>query len=263
MSGITAHTLTLVLTFLMSHLAAFRPIPVIPEAQKIWIFGFISALFAIFGRLIRGVTTGGAIAGAAVCFGLLYAAGLGGFAALFTVFVLTWLATRVGYARKQRLGTAEARSGRDSLQVLANLGTAAGCAALYIHFPRGRFLVAMAAALAEAAADTVSSEIGQAMGGTPRLITTWRKAIQGTNGAITLLGTSAGAVAALTVAFVFLVLGVAALSSSAVIALSGFAGMIMDSFLGATVEGHARLGNNAVNFLSTATAAILAFLIVT
>ena len=33
----------------------------------------------------------------------------------------------------------------------------------------------MAAALAEAAADTVSSEMGQALGGTPRLITSWRK----------------------------------------------------------------------------------------
>src|SRR5581483_3676955 len=124
----------------------------------------------------------------------LCSAGLRGFAALFTVFAFTWLATRIGYARKQRLGTAEARAGRNALQVLANLGTAAVCALLYIHFPNPAIFVAMAAALAEATTDTVSSEIGQAMGGTPRLITTWQKVGRGTNGAITGIGTAAGAV---------------------------------------------------------------------
>src|SRR6266403_225177 len=80
------------------------------------------------------------------------------------VLVLTWVATRIGYAHKQRLGIAEARVGRDEHQVLANLGLAALCSLLYAfggHDPR--LLVAMVAAFAEAAADTMSSEIGQAL----------------------------------------------------------------------------------------------------
>ena len=48
------------------------------------------------------------------------------------------------------------------------------------------FLLAMAAALSEAAADTVSSELGQALGRTPRLITTWRPVPAGTDGGVSL-----------------------------------------------------------------------------
>ena len=52
------------------------------------------------------------------------------------------------------------------------------------------------AALCEAAADTVSSEIGQVLGSRPRMITTLRLAEPGTDGAISFGGTMAGIVAA-------------------------------------------------------------------
>jgi uncharacterized protein (TIGR00297 family) len=212
--------------------------------------------------MVRGVTTGGAVAGAAVCFALLWAAGLAGFAGLLTVIVLTWVATRFGYKRKQRLGTAEARTGRSALQVLANLGTAAACAVLYSTlWPDRRLLIAMAAALAEAAADTVSSEMGQALGGVPRLITTWKKVEPGTDGAVTWAGTMDGATAAIAVALVFALSRTLSWRSFAVCAAAGVAGMIFDSVLGATVERRRLLGNNAVNFSSTTFAAALAFLL--
>ena len=83
-------------------------------ARNLLLFAAISVVFAAVGRLVRGVTTSGAVAGAVVCFALLWAAGIGGFAALLTVFVLTWVSTKFGYAKKQRLGTAEARSGRNA-----------------------------------------------------------------------------------------------------------------------------------------------------
>ncbi len=56
------------------------------------------------------------------------------------------------------------------------------------------------AALAEAAADTVSSEIGQVLGGRPRMITTLRAVDPGRDGAMSLAGTLAGVVAAAVVA---------------------------------------------------------------
>jgi uncharacterized protein (TIGR00297 family) len=231
-------------------------------AQKVATFAALTVLFAVLGRAVRGVTTGGAVAGGFVCFALLSAAGLGAFAALLTVFLLTWIATRFGYHRKQGLGTAEARTGRDALQVLANLATAAACAVLYAMLrPDRRLLIAMAAALAEAAADTVSSEMGQALGGAPRLITTGKKVEPGTDGAITLAGTLAGAAAAIAVALVFVVTRVFGWRLLAVCAGAGFAGMIFDSLLGATLEHRRILGNNAVNFTSTIMAALLAFLL--
>jgi uncharacterized protein (TIGR00297 family) len=227
----------------------------------LWLFAALSAIFALIGRLVRGVTSGGAVAGAVVCFLLLVGGGFGAFGALLAVFLLTWIATRFGYRRKERLGTAEARSGRNALQVVANLGVATGCAILHAQCPNPWIFVAMAAVLAEAAGDTVSSEIGQALGGTPRLITTGQKVVPGTNGAITAVGTASGAVAAIMVALVFYGLGEVGRASFLVIAFSGIAGMIGDSLLGATIEGHARLGNNAVNFISTVIAAAIAFLL--
>jgi uncharacterized protein (TIGR00297 family) len=230
--------------------------------QRTLAFAVLTIAFAAMGRSIRGVTTGGAIAGAVVCFALLWAAGLGGFAGLLTVFVLTWISTRIGYARKQRLGTAEPRAGRNALQVLANLGAALVCAILSAAIaPNSRILVAMGAALAEAAADTVSSEIGQASGATPRLLTTWLRAEPGTDGAISWPGTLAGAVAAIAVACVFAGTGIFSWQEATMCAGAGFAGMVFDSMLGATLERRQIVRNNTVNFASTIFAAALAFLI--
>lgn len=245
----------------MSYLPHYAAIPLAQPGEKVAAFAALTLFFALLGRVVRGVTTPGAVAGAAVCFALLWVAGLAGFAGLLTVFVLTWIATRFGYKYKQRLGTAEARTGRNALQVLANLGTSAGCAILYSAlWPDRRLLVAMAAALAEAAADTVSSELGQAVGGMPRLITTWKKVEPGTDGAVTLAGTMDGATAAIAVALVFALTRILSWRSFAVCAGAGIVGMIFDSCLGATFERRRLLGNNAVNFASTIVAAALAFI---
>ena len=233
---------------------------ILPDpGQKIWLFIAITVVFAALGRTMRGVTTAGALAGAAVSFAILLGAGLPGFAALVALFVLTWASTRIGYTRKQRLGIAEARVGRDERQVLANLGIAGICSALYAFAGHEqRLLVAMAAALAEAAADTVSSEIGQALGGTPRLITNWKEVPAGTDGGITMAGTLAGGVGAIVVCVVGTVTAVFGWRLLWLCAAAGIIGMLVDSFLGATLERRDVLGHNAVNFISTAIAAVLA-----
>jgi uncharacterized protein (TIGR00297 family) len=242
----------------MRGLTEFAAVIMEGHARNLWPFAALTITFAGLGRAVRGVTTGGALVGAVVCFALLWAAGVGGFAALLTVFVLTWISTRFGYARKQKLGTAEARAGRDAAQVLANLGVAAACALLFVTIPKAGLLVAMGAALAEAAADTVSSEIGQSAGGTPRMITNWRRAAPGTNGAITLLGSGAGVAAACTVALVCRLMGEFGSHAAIISAGAGVAGTIADSFLGATLERRRWLRNNGVNFVSTAIAAVVA-----
>jgi uncharacterized protein (TIGR00297 family) len=225
---------------------------------KFWIPALISLLFAGFGRAVRGVTTSGALAGALICFALLVGAGRGAFAALLVVFLLTWASTRFGYARKQSLGTAERHSGRNASQVLANLGVASVCALLYATAWRDpRVLAALGAALAEAAADTVSSEIGQAVGGVPRLVTNWKPFPAGTDGAITFAGTAAGVAAAIAVSLT----AIAGWRYAPICAAAGVLGMMADSFLGATLERRGILGNNAVNFSSTAIAALIALVI--
>ena len=86
------------------------------------------------------------------------------------LFALTFAATRYGRTKKEFRGVSESGTGRRASQVIANLGIAAFLVALGKH----NFLqyTAALAALAEATADTVSSEIGQAIGGPTFLITT-------------------------------------------------------------------------------------------
>jgi uncharacterized protein (TIGR00297 family) len=122
----------------------------------------------------------------------------------------------------------------------------------------GLIYAAGLAALAEAAADTASSEVGQVFGGNPRMITTLRQVAPGRDGAVSLAGTLAGVVAAALVAFS----GTLALGGGqnlfAVSCAGGVFGLLFDSLLGATVEERGWLNNDAVNFLSTSSAAAFA-----
>jgi len=94
------------------------------EARRLGLALLVTLIFTAAARWLRGVSFSGSIAGAVICFIMYSIAGGGAFAALVSVFVLTWLATRFGYQRKQQLGTAENRRGRTGSQVLANLATA-------------------------------------------------------------------------------------------------------------------------------------------
>jgi uncharacterized protein (TIGR00297 family) len=187
----------------------------------------------------------------------------GGFAALtalIAVFVLAWLTTKIGYQRKARIGAAEKIEGRDAFQVLANLGVAAGCAILYAFQGKAIFLLAVAASLSEAAADTVSSEIGQLSHEKARLITTWKAVTAGTDGGVTVLGTVSGVSAAIVVSFVCAVGGMIPWNRVGVPILASFCGTVADSFLGATFERRKLLNNDLVNFLGTLAAALIALL---
>jgi len=214
----------------------------------------VTVAFAGLGHVIHGVSRTGAIAGGVVCFVLFACAGPGAFAALFSVFVLTWVATRLGRAQKQRLGMAERKDGRTASQVVANLGIASLCAALFAFGGTAMWLLAMAGALAEAAADTVSSECGQALSEKARLITNFKLVPAGTDGGVTLSGTAAGAGAALLVSVVCSVMGLPA-AWLWIPAVAGTLGMLCDSYIGAVFERPGWINNDGVNFIGTAIAA--------
>ncbi len=228
----------------------------------------IGIAFGLIIWLARAATGSAAVTGAIIT-DCLYLRTPGWRTALFPLIVmliLTLAATRIGRTRKQQLGTAEAQHGRSASQVAANLGVAALAAIplitaqLFSPSARTRVasLVAIAAALAEAAADTLSSELGQVFGGQPRLLTTLKPVPAGTDGGITIAGTAAGCIGAAIVAAVAGFTFPLNLRTSVIVFSCAVAGLFVDSLLGAVFERRGWLNNDAVNFLSTLFAAVAA-----
>jgi len=210
----------------------------------------ITAVFALLAWFAGGVNLSGALAGSAV-------RDLRMFLALLMVFVVTLVATRVGYARKQQLRAAEPAGGRTAAQAMANLGIAALIVAIA---PAGWPVLALAA-LAEAAADTGSSEIGMAFPGKTVLITTLKPVAAGTDGGISLVGTVAALLGAAAVAMVAVVSHLVPAMAAVPIIGAGFFGTLVDSLLGAIFERRGKLDNDLVNLFSTAATAGVAWLI--
>jgi uncharacterized protein (TIGR00297 family) len=242
----------------------------------------ISTVFASLVLSLRAATVGGALFGGMICFLLVsgtassqYTIVRSGLSPLALLFVLTFLATRAGRRVKAEAGLAERRHGRSSAQVIANLSIA-GLAVSGLGFGlvmRGEvccgtpyykiwvwpaMTLMCLAAMVEATADTVSSEIGQAFGGRPVMLLTLQRVDAGADGAVTLLGSLAGITGAAFVA----VVGMWALrlrpSQAAIALFAGICGLFFDSFLGATVERRGWIGNDLVNFTSTLFAAVVA-----
>jgi uncharacterized protein (TIGR00297 family) len=243
----------------------------------IWTLG-LTLLLGLVVLKLRAATLAGAATGAAITASLMFSTTLipyqpwrTALIPVLAVSLLAYVATRLGRVQKERLGTAEKRQGRAASQVTANLGVAALASNGLVQSlltdthrfvgvtqaPMPLFAVVLAA-LAEAAADTVSSEIGQVLSSRPRMITTMRQVDPGADGAISLAGTLAGMAAAGIVA----ALGTFAMrGDSAMFWIScagGVFGLFFDSLLGATLERLGWVNNDLVNFLSTASASAVA-----
>jgi uncharacterized protein (TIGR00297 family) len=251
-------------------------------AVAIWTVG-LSLLLGLVTWKLHAATPWGAVAGAAITANLMFSTVALPYAPWHTALIpvlavsaLAFLSTVLGRRKKERLGTAESRQGRSATQISANLGMAAivSCTSFQSWMMDSPsfgsnssssaaiapvlLLAVGLAALAEAAADTASSEVGQVFGGRPRMITTMRYAEPGSDGAISLTGTLVGIVAAVVVAAA----GTLALEAGStmfwIACAGGVFGLLFDSLLGATLEQRGWLNNDAVNFLSTCSAAAFA-----
>ncbi len=218
--------------------------------------GAFAALAYALGMISRSGALGGLLVGTTIYASL----GPRGFAILALFVVGGSLLTRLGYGSKQRAGTAQEHGGRRSARnALANCAVATFCAILAATTGSESFAAAFVASLGAAFADTAESEIGQLFSRTPRLISTFRKVPPGTDGAISLPGTLAGAGAAGLTAALGFALGMLGTPASAfIVAIAAFLGTLADSLIGALSP---RAGNELTNVLCTLVAALLALIL--
>ncbi|MBI4164915.1 MAG: DUF92 domain-containing protein [Acidobacteria bacterium] len=220
----------------------------------------INAFFALLALGLKFIDRSGAAAGFFLGVAIYLGYGWKSFLILFAFFVLGSLATRVGYASKAKRGVAERRGGRRSWrEATANSLAGAFFAVLVITtHHEAAFLVALVAAFAEAAGDTVSSEIGQWLSQRAYLITTFKPVPAGEDGGVSIGGTLAGFMASAIVVAVGFGLGLCGPGGTALAWGAALAGNLLDSLLGATIERRGLVTNGIVNFTGTSFAGAVA-----
>jgi uncharacterized protein (TIGR00297 family) len=190
--------------------------------------------------------------------------GAPGWLAVVAYLLLGSAVTRLGLRRKQEQGLAEGRGGRRGPENV--WGSALTGALLAVAVPLSPaawhplLLIGFSASFAAKLADTFGSEIGKRWGRQPRLITTLRPVPPGTEGAVSLQGTAASLAGSALMASLLLPLGLLPSPAAwALVVLVGLGATLLESLLGATLQGRvAWLGNELVNGLQTLVAALLA-----
>jgi uncharacterized protein (TIGR00297 family) len=209
---------------------------------------------AVAGYAARTVSIAGAVTGAIIGTIIFVSLGWRGWTLLLVTFIAASIASRLGLARKQRLGIDEDRGGRRGPgNAVANTGAAAIAALLAgldVHPEAAR--LAFVAALVTAGSDTIASEIGKAFGRRTFSITSFSRVPAGTSGAMSLEGTAAGVLGALGLAAGGAALGLVPAAVLPVLVIGATAGALVESWLGATLEGPGILNNDVLNFINSA-----------
>ncbi len=218
------------------------------SAVFVYLFIIVSAILSV---VTRKLTIAGAFLGSAIAGIIYYAAGLPGLSMLAAFFIMGITTTSLKKEAKQSLAGNE-HGVRTAGQVFANSGLAAMiCLLSYLFAGMAVWLpLLVAAVFSAAAADTVSSETGNALGKKYYNILNGRPGIRGANGVISFEGTFFGLLASGVIAIIY-GLWYSQFGYTIHIMVAGLIGNLTDSYLGAALENQGYLNNNAINFLNT------------
>jgi uncharacterized protein (TIGR00297 family) len=207
------------------------------------------------GSVSRSGLLGGVILGTWI----LFFGGERSYLILLAFFSLGSLATGLGYREKERRGLAQERGGRRGARhALANCGAGMILVALYARFPVAPIAVAYVASFATALADTLGSEIGQLWGRRVVDPLRLRRVPPGTEGGVSLEGSTAGLAGAAVLGGLGAWLGLVPGDRLWVPVLAAGLGSLVESLMGSAGEPWSRLGNEMLNFLNTILGAVLA-----
>ena len=171
--------------------------------------------------------------------------------------------TFVRIEQKESEGIAEERSGmRGAGNVWSSALTATICAIATLFCPspyKELFILGYVASFCTKLSDTTASEVGKAYGKTTYLITTLKSVPRGTEGAVSLEGTLAGAFASLVLALIAWIVGSIGPIGIIWCVIAAFIATTIESLIGATLESRLPwLTNDLVNFINTVIGAICA-----
>ena len=248
----------------------------------------LTPVIIIFVLSKKALTHDGIVAAIILDIAITLAFGNSGFIILCIFFFGSVLIDKIKKKSKSREEETAKGDCRDYMQVLANGLAAFVVSVAYFITKKDVFILAFTAAMAEAFADTAASGIGAFSQKTYDPFK--RKVCQrGISGGISLLGTSASFLAALTVGVTAYLLGFTAHGwiGVGIIVAAAFIGAIFDSFLGSVVQvkfkctvctaetereehcgkatvkcsGLAMIDNDMVNLISSAFSAVVAILL--
>lgn len=184
---------------------------------------------------------------------------------LLVFLISSFLATKFKFEYKKKIHAQEGVKGERKVRnVLANGLIPVMIAVMKFSFPLpDNFAVFLfMTAISAAAADTLASEIG-VLSENAYMITNLKKKVPpGTNGGVSLLGTSAALFASFYVALIgWLLLFLFDFRLLFIITALGFLSANIDSLLGATLEQKGYLTKGMVNYISIATTTLLGVVI--
>ncbi len=266
------------------HVVIMPPLP-IPQLALATVASAIIAAVSVRYKLL---SVSGGFAALVLGIALFGLGGLAGALPLIAFFVPSSLLSLMQSGASVAEEMYEKGSRRDARQVLANGGVAGLLVVIIWALPNAELYVPLVASLGAASADTWGTELGGRFGRRTVSITTWRSVPPGTSGGLSLIGTLAG-VAGATVT------GLAAITwladparDLAFVVAASLCGSMADSLVGATLQrrfqcgtcglvtersthcnepahhqtGLAIIDNDAVNLICTATAAVVASILV-
>ena len=235
--------------------------PSVSFSFSFWLIISLLIVSGITSYLAGKLTLLASVIGVVIAIAIYAGAGLAAIIMLAMFFVLGTVATSYKKNYKQKMRLADTGESRRHLgQVFANAGVPCILALgnIATGYTQPLLLVMVAASFASAMGDTLSSELGNVYGSNFYNALTLKKDQRGLNGVISAEGTLFGIAGSLLIAVIHAIFYGWNLAVF-VITISGIVGNLSDSLLGALFERKGYLGNDAVNFLNTAIAAIVAF----
>jgi uncharacterized protein (TIGR00297 family) len=256
------------------------------------LIGFLFSGFISMGAFIKkSLTISGAFAASFLGTAIFYFGGVYLSAIMVAFFASSSVLTKFKKYSKTITNDIHEKSGRrDSTQVFANGGAGLIFSTLWFATNKPVYLIAYTVSFAAANADTWASELGILSRTKPISILSFKKVDKGVSGAVSILGTISAVLGAGFIATIFFIgyvlkfgFSAQAIVFSIIVVILGFAGCIIDSLLGATIQAKYRceicgkitekkihherstklvaglkyINNDTVNFISILSAAII------